>query len=59
MTVHYCDICGEEIEEYEITKVRIETPIETRCLANNDEEWDLCPKCAGKVRDFLIDSRSE
>ena len=58
MTKHYCDMCGREIEEYETTAVTFTEPEEMRVYMDAEEEWELCTKCAGKVRDFIIEGKT-
>ena len=56
MTVHYCDICGKEVEEYSVHNITIEA-VEESAYEVTNEEWELCSKCAGKVRNFMIGER--
>lgn len=55
MTKHYCDMCGKEIDEYERVQVTIAYSEEVRGWEDTDEEYDLCAKCAGKLRDVIIE----
>ena len=52
MTKHYCDMCGKELDKYEVTEVTVEP--EPLCIQETKEEYELCPECAGKVRDLII-----
>lgn len=52
MTKHYCDMCRKELDKYGVTEIRIEP--EPHCTRETEENYELCPDCAGKVRDLII-----
>ena len=55
MTKHYCDMCGKEIEDYDLVNITMEYPYETKRCVDSDEYWEMCSECAHKVRDFVKD----
>lgn len=55
MTKHYCDMCGDEIKGYDIVNVSMETTELMKRVGEPNEEWELCVKCAGKLRDVIIE----
>lgn len=57
MIRYFCDMCHDELEDYEIYTVTFRIPEVRAYFDSNVEElakYIVCQNCSSKIKDFLI-----